>query len=223
MTERITAFQGTRVQGSLPPQRFQFTPIDLPNIVRGLTVPPPPPTRTPPASDATVARVERTALDQPLRGAAGTVERSGSRTTRRPGQAGRSWRRRRKRDPRPADHAQGPARREHHQGVDAKKELKEIKGGGGDALQRLDALEKVKGGDDLKQKARDSVLRNPVAVQQIIDVLTNASTESAGRLGVAAEALQFLSTANKNKVKSQVPESQIDQIADAAVKSKVKL
>jgi hypothetical protein len=74
-TERITAFQGARVRGTAPPERFQFARVDLPNITRGLTVPPPPPARTPPASDATVARVERTALDRPLRGGAGTVER----------------------------------------------------------------------------------------------------------------------------------------------------
>ncbi len=112
-------------------------------------------------------------------------------------------------------------------GVDSKKELKEIRnalqGAGGDPLQKLDALDKVKGGDVLKQKARDSVLRNPVTVQQIIDVLQNASTESTGRLGVVAEALPFLSSGNKNKVKIQAPESQIDQIADAPLKSKIKL
>ncbi len=227
VTERIAAFQGARVQGSLPPQRFQFAQIDLPNIVRGLTVPPPLPTRTPPTSNATVARVERTALDQPLRGAAGTVERPDvgrlavqDKQVAPAGAGGKV--------------TGGPQITPKVQpdvnitrGVDSKKELKEIRnalqGAGGDPLQKLDALDKVKGGDVLKQKARDSVLRNPVTVQQIIDVLQNASTESTGRLGVVAEALPFLSSGNKNKVKIQAPESQIDQIADAPLKSKIKL
>ena len=74
-TERITAFQGARVVGGGIPERFAFTLVDLPNITKGLTVPPPVPTKFPQASTATVVRVERTALEQPLRGGAGTVEK----------------------------------------------------------------------------------------------------------------------------------------------------
>ncbi len=74
-TERITAFQGARVVGRGIPERFAFTLVDLPNITKGLTVPPPAPTKFPQASTETVARVERAALEQPLPGGVGTVEK----------------------------------------------------------------------------------------------------------------------------------------------------
>ena len=74
-TARITAFQGARVVGGGIPERFAITRVDLPKITKELTVPPPARTTIPPASSETVARAERTALEQPLRGGAGTVEK----------------------------------------------------------------------------------------------------------------------------------------------------
>lgn len=72
-TERVAAFQGARVEGGAPPQRFTFSRVDLPSIIRGLTMPPPPPARTPPASPRAVEHVQQTALAQPIRGVGGTI------------------------------------------------------------------------------------------------------------------------------------------------------
>lgn len=231
VTERIAAFQGARVQGSLPPQRFQFAQIDLPNIVRGLTVPPPPPTRTPPTSDATVARVERTALDQPLRGGAGTVGQP---------DVGRLTVPDKSVAPVAAGQPGGPGGGPTGAGaitpsvqpdtnivrdINKQKGLNQIKNaleGNRDPLQQLDALEQIQGSDALKGKARDRIIQNPVTVQQIINVLTNASTQSASRLNATADVLQLLSPAAKNKVKAQVPVAHIDQIQDQALRDKIK-
>lgn len=73
----IGPYEGARVAGTRAPAPFRFTHAELLNVLRGLSVAPPPPTRSPVMSSATSARAEKAALGE-VRSSIAAARRDGA-------------------------------------------------------------------------------------------------------------------------------------------------